>query len=128
MNNHNQIYQQNAVQTASPERLLLMLYDGAIRFMNKAKRSLEEGELELVHLNLVKAQDIITELMVTLNMDYKISHQLLPLYEYYRYRLIEANTKKIVEPIDEVLSNMIELRKTWEQAIRLVKGEQAANV
>jgi flagellar protein FliS len=128
MNNPYQIYQQNAVQTASPERLLLMLYDGAIRFMNQAKMYLEKGDLELVHSNLVKAQDIITELMVTLNMDYEISHQLLPLYEYYRHRLIEANTKKIAEPIDEVLGYMTELRQTWEQAIRLVKGGQAASV
>lgn len=125
-NNPYQAYQQNSVQTASPERLLLMLYDGAIRFMNQAKASLEKGDLAKVHTDLVKAQDVLTELMVTLNMDYEISHQLLPLYEYYRNRLIEANTKKAVEPIDEVLDFMTDLRQTWEQAIRLVKSGQAA--
>jgi flagellar protein FliS len=127
INNPYQIYQQNAVQTASPERLLLMLYDGAIRFMNQAKAYLEKGELQQVHNNLIKAQDIIRELMVTLNMDYEISHQLLPLYDYYLRRLIEANLKKQAEPIDEVLAFMTDLRQTWEQAIRLVKSGQAAN-
>lgn len=121
-----QAYQLNAVQTASPERLLLMLYDGCIRFLHLAKKALQENNLEQVHHNLIKAQNIISEWMATLNMDYEISHQLLPLYDYLRRRLIEANMQKKVEPIDEVLGIVTDLRATWEEAAKRAKQATGA--
>lgn len=127
INSPNQIYQQNAVQTASPERLLLMLFDGAIRFMNQAKAFMEKHQLEQAHTNLVKAQGILTELKATLNMDYEISHQLLPIYDFCYRRLVEANLQKSAEPIDEVLGLMTDLRSTWEQAVRIAKSGQETN-
>lgn len=128
LSNPSQIYQQNAVQTASPERLLIMLFDGAIRFMNLAKAKLEKKEIGEVHTNLVKAQAIFTELIATLDMRYEIAHQLLPLYEFCNNQLVEANVKKIKEPIDEVLQLTVDFKSTWEEAIQIARKEKAAQI
>src|ERR1700730_11485909 len=96
-----QRYLQTSIQTASPGQLLLMLYDGCVRFMNQAKLAIQESNMDLAHTNLVKAQNIIHELMCTLNMDIPISQNLYSLYEFYKGLLIEANLKKTIEPIDQ---------------------------
>lgn len=122
--NPSQIYQQNAVQTATPERLLVMLFDGAIRFMNLAKSHSEKKELDKAHNNLIKAQAIFSELMATLDMRYEIANQLLPLYEFCNRRLVDANLTKTIVPIDEVLELTQDLKQTWEEAAQIVKKSQ----
>jgi len=114
-------YQQTAIESTPPDKLLLMLYDGAIRFLNQAKNSMTNTDFVTANTNLLKAQDIITELMVTLNMDYDISKNLYSLYEYFNYRLVQANIRKNVEPVDEVLAHLVDLRTAWAQAAILVK-------
>lgn len=119
-------YQQQSVQTASPERLLILLFDGAMRFLNAAQTYVQQKDHQNAHTQLIKAQDILRELMVTLNMDYEISHQLLPLYEYCQQRLIEANLHKEAGPIGEVLGLLTELRATFDQAARTLKAPGVA--
>lgn len=109
------IYQQNNVLTASRGKLLLMLYDGAIKFLRFAKASIDEKNVENANKYLCKAQDIVSELMVTLDMNYEISKSLFSLYDYMKYRLVEANIYKDKEMIDEVLNMLVELRETWQQ-------------
>jgi flagellar secretion chaperone FliS len=121
-----QKYQQTSVQTATPGQLLLMLYDGCIRFLNQAKQAIHDQNMEQAHINLVKAQNIITELMVTLNLDIPISHNLYQLYDFYKRQLIEANLKKTVEPIETTLAFFQDMRKTWAEAIVKAASEQAA--
>lgn len=120
-------YQQNSVMTATPEELTLMLYNGAIKFVNIAKLSIENKDIKKAHEALIRAQDIIIELNATLNMDYEISKNLRSLYEFILDRLVDANIKKEIEPLDEVLELLTELRDTWKEVIVKVKKTRYAN-
>ncbi|MGE5404693.1 MAG: flagellar export chaperone FliS [Candidatus Saccharibacteria bacterium] len=111
-------YKTSMIETASPAKLLLMLYDAAIRNLERAKQAIDDKDNEATHKHLVKAQDIILELMYSLNMDYEISKSLFSLYEYMHHQLVQANVKKNKEMIDEVLTFMVELRNTWDEAIK----------
>lgn len=120
MNNYNNPYaqyKQTAVETASPSRLLIMMFDGAIKFLNQSIDALENKDMENSNLYLQKTQDIVQELMVSLDMNIEISHNLFNLYSYFYKRLIEANLKKDKAIIEEVLQFLKELRETWFQAI-----------
>lgn len=115
-NQHYQQYQQQQVMTAPPDKLLLMLFDGAVRFCNQAKKALEDACLEECHNYIVKAQDIVLELENSLNMDYELSHHLFSLYDYLYRRLVEANIKKETVLIEEAIAFLTELRQTWAEA------------
>lgn len=110
-------YRTLSVQTASPGKLLLMLYDGLVLFLKQAVRAIESGKPQEAHNFLIKAQDIVTELICTLNMDYEVSKNLLQLYDYLKRRLVEANLKKDKQIVEETLSLTTELRDTWAQVI-----------
>lgn len=119
-------YLEVQVQTAPPENLVLMLYDGAMRFATQAKADLVAGNRESAHSNLIRAQDIMSELMSSLNFDAgDVAENLFKLYEYMNYRLIQANISQSEEPIDEVLKMLAELRGVWSEAIREYRGATA---
>lgn len=120
-------YKQNSVTTASPGELTLMLYNGCLKFLTKAKKAIEEQNIQEKNTNLQKAQSIIQELMSTLNMDYDISKQMLPLYEYMNRRLMEANVKNDTVIIDEVIGLTTEFRDTWKQVIQITRQQQYSN-
>jgi len=121
-------YQAQSVLTASPGQLVLMLFDGALRFMNQAKDAFAGNEdnprrIEAINTSLVRAQNILIELKATLNLqaggDYAAN--LDRLYDYYLRRLFEANVKKRVEPVVEVEQLLRHLRDGWSEMLR--KGE-----
>lgn len=118
INNPYQAYQQNSVSTASPGELTLMLYNGALKFMRLAKKGIEEKNLELKNTNLIKAQKIVQELMVTLNTDLEVSKSMLSMYDYMNRRLIESNIKNDKSIIEEVEALMTEFRDTWKEVIQ----------
>lgn len=118
INNPYQAYQQNSVATASPGELTLMLYNGCLKFMRLAKKGIEDKNVEVKNTNLIKAQKIIQELMVTLNTDVAVSKSMLAMYDYMNRRLIEANIKNDVAIIEEVEAYMVEFRDTWKQVIQ----------
>ncbi|NLW40735.1 MAG: flagellar export chaperone FliS [Tissierellia bacterium] len=120
-------YKQNAVFTATPEELTLMLYDGCIKFLNIAKYNIEKKDIEKAHNALIRAQDIVIELDSSLNMQYEISNNLRQLYNFVREKLIDANINKKVEPIDEALEIVSELRDTWKEAMKQVKKQVYKN-
>ena len=120
-------YKQNSVTTASPGELTLMLYNGCLKFLGKAKVAIEEKNIREKNINLQKSQAIITELMSTLNMDIEISKQMLPLYEYMNRRLVEANIKNDILIIDEVEGLVTEFRDTWKEVIKITRQQQYAN-
>lgn len=120
-------YKQNSVTTASPGELTLMLYNGCLKFLTKAKKAIDEQNIQEKNTNLQKAQAIIQELMSTLNMDYDISKQMLPLYEYMNRRLMEANVKNDTVIIDEVIGLTTEFRDTWKQVIQITRQQQYSN-
>ncbi|CAM3952042.1 flagellar export chaperone FliS [Alicyclobacillus pomorum] len=121
-------YKAMSVQTASPDRLLIMLYDGLLLAMRSAKEQILASNLPEAHRQLVKAQDIVHELRNTLKMEYEISHALAALYEYFLRRLTEANVKKAVHPIDEIYPRVEELREAWVQASMKLRTEAAMPV
>lgn len=110
-------YQSNSVMTASPAKLVLMLYDGAIKNLKLAELALEEKKIEKVNTYIKKTQDIISEFMLTLNFDVggDVAKNLYQLYEYMYNRLLRANIDKDVEGIREVKKYLEELRETWAQ-------------
>ena len=116
MNNPYAQYQNQNIATAPPEKLLIMLYDGAIKFLRQSLTALDSKKYDDFSYFISRTQDIISELMVTLNMDYEISKNLYQLYDYYMYRLIHGSVKKERDAIEEVLKSLEELREVWVQA------------
>ena len=114
-------YQNNAVTTANPQELTLMLYDGALKFMRLAKLAIDQGNPDLKNINIQKTQAIFQELRLTLNKDIAISANLDLLYDYMWRRLVDANVKNDTTILDEVLYFTTELRDTWKEAMKLAK-------
>ncbi len=108
-------YKETQIMTASQGQLIVMLYDGAIKFLKNALSSInDKKKYDQVNNNLIRAQDIITELMLSLNFDAgDIADKLYALYLYFNKRLVEGNIQKTSEPINEVLLHMENLRESW---------------
>ncbi|NRD79401.1 flagellar export chaperone FliS [Bacillus sp. BRMEA1] len=114
-----QTYQKQAVTTSKPEELTFMLYQGLVKFIRLSKMAIQNNNLPESHNYNVRAQDIITEFIATLNKDYAVSETLLPLYDYMKRRLIEANRKKDENILEEVEGFAVELMETWSNAMKL---------
>ncbi len=115
-------YQRNAIMTASPAELTLMLYDGAIKFCNIAILGIEKGDMEKAHVNLKKAQAIISEFRITLDRKYPVWEDFDRVYEYIYRRLVEANMSKKVADVEDALKYIREMRDTWKEVMRLNAG------
>ncbi|KIL76264.1 flagellar export chaperone FliS [Bacillus badius] len=118
MKNPYQTYSNNAVTTASPGELTLMLYNGCLKFINQAKQAVADGNIEAKNTSIQKAQAIIQELMVTLNMETAVSENLMSLYDYLNRRLVEANIKNDTIILEEVEGFVTEFRDTWKEVIQ----------
>ncbi|MDH4319542.1 MAG: flagellar export chaperone FliS [Desulfobulbaceae bacterium] len=116
-------YLANQIAAASPEKLLIMFYDGAIRFLNQAKKAIAEKNVEKRNYSINKATAIIMELAATLDHDIggKIAEDLDALYFYMIKELNKATAGNTSKPIDIVLDLLTGLRQTWHEAIELVK-------
>ena len=125
MNNPYQTYQQNAATTATPEQLTLMLYNGCLKFITQAKKAIEENNIEARNTNILKAQDIVRELAVTLKTDTEVARNMLTMYDYIHYRLIEANVNNDIEMLKEAEEYITEFRDTWKEVIQIVKKEKS---
>ena len=121
-------YEQTSVTTATPGELTLMLYNGCLKFIHQGKTAIAEKNIEGKNTNLQKAQKIIQELMVTLNMDVPISKELLPLYDYINRRLIEANIQSNIEILDEVEELVTGFRDTWKEVIQITRQQSHRKV
>lgn len=110
-----QAYQKNKYGTASPHRLITMLYDGAIRFMNQSIVNVQAKDIGATNLSLSKAQDIIYELISCLNFNEgnEVAVNLNNLYQYVIDLLIQANIKKSVESIEEAIVIVKDIREAW---------------
>ncbi|HHY81561.1 MAG TPA: flagellar export chaperone FliS [Clostridiales bacterium] len=112
------VYQNNQVNTSSPGKLLLMVYDGALKFLRFAMKAMEEKNIENTNKYLVKTQDVLQELMATLNFDAgEISKRLYSLYDYMNRELIDANIRKDLSKVKMVYSMLEDLRDTWAKII-----------
>ncbi len=123
-------YKKNQIETATPEQILILLYDGAINFLNRAKFALEENDDEQFHKGIISCKKIIIEFMDTLDMERggKLAATLYSLYKYYRKILTKAEVTKNVDGINEVLRHLIKLRETWQKAIEIANSEKEAEL
>ena len=110
--NYQNAYKKASVNTLDQNKLIIMLYDGAIKNASFAVEHMKSGEIEKVHNCLIKAKNIVTELMATLNMEKggDVAKNLQSLYSYMFSQLIEANMEKKTQPIVVVIELLKELR------------------
>lgn len=124
-NNAFNTYKNNSVTHASKEQLLLMLVDGAVRFSKIAREGLEQNDLKKSHTNLLKTQDIFTELMASIDTssgDWAV--QMFNVYAFIKERLGVANLTKDVKVLDEVMPLIQEVRDIWYECERRAKGKR----
>ena len=117
-------YKETQVNTANQGKLIVMLYDGAIKFLNIAVDNLGTPKTyDIANTNIIKAQDIITELLLSLNMTEggEIAKNLFDLYMFFKKQLLDANIAKNADIIKPVISNLTELRGAWDQ----ISGNEA---
>ena len=126
VNSAAEAYKKQQIMTATPEALTLMLYNGCLKFIKEGADALTEKNYEAANTSLQKAQNIISEFRVTLNMDYEISHQLMPLYNYAYDRLVEGNLDDNFDAIKEATDIITELRDAWAQAMKKAREEKGA--
>lgn len=124
VNNLYQAYQQNSVTQSTPGELTLMLYNGCLKFLNQAKKGIETKDIELKNTNIQKSQNILRELMITLDQSQTISQSMASLYEYMINRLVEANINNDAALVDEVYGLTTEFRDTWKQVIQINRQKQ----
>lgn len=112
-------YSNNKVLTASPAELVLMLYDGAIKFCNIALVAIDAKDIPKAHTNIIKAQKIIDHLRITLDMSYPVAQDFDNIYAYVAKRLVEANVSKDKEILEEVCTHLRSVRDTWKEVMRI---------
>ena len=122
MANQPDSYKKTQIETASPEALILMLYDGALRFIANAEEAFEKHNLEGINNHLVRVQAIIAELLSCLDKEKggEIALNLERLYIFFLEKLSEANINKDPKPIQQIKPLIEDLRKTWEELIKKV--------
>lgn len=118
-------YQKGAVNGASPLQLVVMLYDGALRFMEAGKFAMAQKDLEKQNHNLKKAQSIISELMACLDMQQggEIASNLMGLYNYALAQLVEANLRDEPAKIDLAIAVFSQLRESWVELEKTVRSQ-----
>ena len=124
-NNGYAAYQNSKIMTASPAELTLMLYDGAIKFCNIAIVGIEKNDIEKAHNNIIKVDRILNEFQATLDYKYEVAKDFNNVYTYLRKRLVEANVKKDVEILEEVLKHLRTMRDTWREVMDINQGKKA---
>lgn len=117
-------YQRNTVLTAPQGELILLLFNGCIKFIRQARVAINDQDMSGKNTYLQKAQAIIRELMVTLDQNHPVSENIMMMYDYIHRRLIEANMKNDLKILDEAERLVIEFRDTWKQVIEITKKKR----
>lgn len=117
------IYKNNSVNYASKEQLLLMLVEGAVRFCKMGRQAIVDNDIKKANESLIRTQDIFSELMVSLDTtqgDWAV--QLYKVYAFVKEKLFEANMKKSIEIVDEILPLIEDINETWKEAYKKSKN------
>lgn len=122
-NNAYNVYKNNSVNFASKDQLLLMLLEGAVKFSKIARQAMLEKDVPKAHENLVKTQNIFYELMATLDVSKAGAwgQDMMDIYNFITRRLTDANLKKDVAIVDEVIPLIEDIKNTWEEAYKVSK-------
>ncbi|HEY9841121.1 MAG TPA: flagellar export chaperone FliS, partial [Candidatus Obscuribacterales bacterium] len=120
-------YKAAHIETATPERLLVMLYDGALKYLGLAVQTIDGKDIEGTHRNLLKAEAIVLELMSVLDMEIggELAANLFNLYDYMYRQLVKANIHRDPEPVKEVMGLLEPLRNAWNEASEMVAQMRA---
>lgn len=111
-------YKNNKVMGASGPELTLMLYDGAIKFLNIADFAIEKNDIQKAHNNIMKTERIIEYLRNTLDMKYPVAQDFENMYSYISRRLVEANISKDREIVGEINGHMHSIRDNWVEVMK----------
>jgi len=114
-------YKAQGVLTAAPGELTLMLYNACLRFMKQGVVAIDARDIEDANTALTRAQDVLCELMSSLDFTYAVAENLLSLYEYFYRILVEANLRKDARGVISCIEMMTELRDTWVEAVRVTR-------
>jgi flagellar protein FliS len=113
-----QQYQRTQTQTASPGELIVMMYKGALKFLAAARMGLEARDIDAANRNLLRAQEIVLELMISVDVSVgPVARNLFDLYEFMHRHLVQANVRKDAAMVGEVEGLLRELLGAWEQAV-----------
>ncbi len=112
-NNAVSAYNREKILTASPVELIVMLYDAFIRKLKMTQVYIEDKDYENANINIQKCQDIIVELVNSINAEYEIGRELMKIYDFVNSQLFEINLKKDASKIPPVINIMGELRGSW---------------
>ena len=115
MANSYQQYMRHDVMMATPMELVVMLYSGCIKRLRLGQMAISKQDHEAANKNLQKAQDIIMELIMGLDLQYDIARDLMAIYEFVHRQIIRINASKDASMIDSIVDIMSELRDTWVQ-------------
>ena len=117
-------YQTSNITTATPEKLMIMLFDGAIQFLQKAKTAIEEKNIQERSVNIESARKIVRELMRTIDLENgnDVYKSLFRLYNKMAMKLIKANVSRNAALIDEVLEDLVNIRWGFQKAIEIQSG------
>jgi flagellar secretion chaperone FliS len=123
-----QKYKNNSVQTASREKLLLMLYEGCIRFIKQAMLAVDKKDIAGRGMNIGRAYDIVAELSNTLNFETggDLAKQLEQLYMFVNEQLTKSNIRGEKKPLEDALKIMETLYSGWVEAVEKIKREESA--
>ncbi len=111
-------YLAQKINSARPEELTLMLYEGLVKFIKQGQLFIESKDVASAHRVITRGQAIIDELSGTLDMTYDVSKGLSALYAYIQEKLVDANIKKEKAFLDEALPICEEIRDTWKEAMK----------
>lgn len=117
-------YKNNSVNYASKEQLLLMLLDGSVRFARLGRQAIIDKDIEKASRNLIKTQNIFYELMASLDVNRggDWANSLMSVYDFIVRELADANIKKDVKIIDDIMPIIEEIRDTWTEAYKISKN------
>lgn len=109
-----QAYHQDGIMTASPIELIVVLYDALIKNLKLARIHIESKTIEKAGQELVKAQDILRELMRSLDLKYEIAEQLLNIYDYILREIVTINLSKNAGNINALIVMLEDLKEAWK--------------
>lgn len=115
-------YRSMQVNTSSNGGLVIMLYEGALKFMHRAQTAIEQNNFQQAHNNIIKIEDIVLELRNTLDTTAgEVAENLASIYTYMYDRLVEANMNKDITILNEISGYLSELLEAWRQAVKMVE-------
>lgn len=122
-NNAYNTYKNNSVNFASKEQLLLIILDGAVKFSKIGRQAILDKDIKSAHENIIKTQNIFYELMISLDLSQSSDWGLnvISIYKFIIDKLVDANMKKDIDIIDEIIPLIEEVRDMWNEVYKSAK-------